>query len=158
MNEPSRILLDGDMIRYSSKVRGDWNLRVSTVRIIGEFTNQNGPFADDYFLCFATGPWKWREASFYAEGRDEFLEALGAKLGSPLELGLCGSTDFASRVLWPQSLAGEPMFRFEDIPRRGLWGWIFGPWGNRQTYTAPVAAVLSGARHRHDRPGPAESC
>jgi hypothetical protein len=146
MSESGRILLEGDVIRYRSAVYRDWDLSVSDVRIIGEVTNQNGPFADDYFFCFASGPAMWREASFYAEGRDEFLSALGAKLGSPLEVGLCHSTDFASRVLWPPSLVGEPMFRFDDIPAKGLWGKLFGSSQNRQTYSERVAAVLASDR------------
>lgn len=144
MSESGRILLDGDMIRYRSAVYGDWDLPVSEVRIIGEAMNQAGPFADDYFFCFAAGPSMWREASFYAEGRDEFLRALGTKLGNPLEAGLCHSADFASRVLWPPSLAGEPMFRFDDIPAKGLLGKLFGPSQNRQTYSDRIAAVLAG--------------
>jgi hypothetical protein len=144
MSESGRILLDGDVIRYRSALYGDWDLPVSDVRVIGEATNESGPFADDYFFCFATGPSTWREASFYAHGRDEFLRALGTKLGSPLEVGLCHSTDFASRVLWPPSLAGEPMFRFDDIPPTGLLGRLVGRPENRQTYSDRVAAVLAG--------------
>ena len=144
MSDSCRIQLDGDVIRYRSAVYGDWDLPVSEVRIIGEATNQSGPFADDYFFCFATGPGMWREASFYAEGRNEFLSALGAKLGSPLEAGLCHSTDFTSRILWPPSLAGEPMFRYDDIPTKSLLGKVFGPWQNRQTYSDRIAAVLAG--------------
>src|SRR5688500_1399372 len=102
-----------------------------------------GP-ADDYFFCFATGPAMWREASFYAEGRDEFLRALGAKLGAPLEAGLCNSTDFASRVLWPPSLAGQPMFRFEATPPKDRLGKLFGLGEISQTYSERIAAVLAG--------------
>ena len=143
MKDSGQILLDGDVIRYRSTVYGDWDLPVSEVRIIGEATNQNGPFADDYFFCFATGPGMWCEASFYAEGCEEFLRSLGAKLGAPLEIGLCHSTDFASRVLWPPSLAGQPMFRFNDVRPKGLLGKIFGPWQNHQTYSDQIAAVLA---------------
>lgn len=144
MSESGRILLDGDVIRYRSAAYGDWDVRLSDVRIIGEASNQSGPFADDYFFCFATGPSMWREASFYAEGRDEFLRALGERLGNPLEVGLCHSADFASRVLWPPTLAGEPMFRFDNLPTKGILGKLFRPSENRQTYTDRVAAVLAG--------------
>ena len=144
MKESGHILLDGDVVRYRSAAYGDWDLPVSDVRIIGEATNQNGPFADDYFFCFASGPGMWHEASFYAEGRDEFLRLLGAKLGSPLQAGLYDSADFASRVLWPPSLGGEPMFRFDAIPPKGLLGKLFRSWKIDQTYSQRVAAVLAG--------------
>ncbi len=144
MSESGRIWLDSDVIRYQSAVYGEWDLLVSDVRVVGEAVNQNGPFADDYFFCFATGPGMWREASFYAEGRDEFLRALGGKLGGTLEVGLCGSADFASRVLWPPALAGEPMFRFDDVPRSGLFGKLIKASQNRQSYSDRVAAALLG--------------
>ena len=144
MSTSGQIQLDGDVIRYRSSRYGNWDLPVSDVRVIGEATNDSGPFADDYFFCFATGPGMWLEASFYAEGRDEFLRALGEKLGSPLECRLCNSTDFASRVLWPPALAGEPMFRYENIPPKSLLGKAFGPMKNRQMYTEQVAALLAG--------------
>lgn len=144
MSEAGRILLDDEVIRYRSEVYGDWDLPLSNVRIIGEATNQSGPFADDYFLCFATGASMWHEVSYYAEGRDKFLLALGAKLGKSLEVGLFHSVDFTSRVLWPSSLAGEPMFQFDDIPVKGFMGKFIGPLKNRQTYSDRVAAVLAG--------------
>ena len=143
MASSGRIQLDGDVIRYRSAVYGDWDLPVSELRIVGECTNQDGPVVDDYFFCFATGPGMWFEASFYAEGRDEFLEALGVKLGARLVTGLCHSTDFASRVLWPPSLAGEPMFAYTELPPEGLIGRLLRIPRNRQTYTERVAEVLA---------------
>ena len=71
---------DGDTIRYRSTLYGDWDLPVSDVRIVGESTDQLGR-PDDYFFCFATGPGMWLEASFYADGRDEFLRAFGSETG-----------------------------------------------------------------------------
>lgn len=144
MNESGRIWVDGNFIRYQSKVYGEWDLPVADLRILGEATNQNGPFADDYFFCFATGPGRWLEASFYADGRDEFLRALGTELGASLETGLCNSTDFASRVLWPLPLAGQPMFHYEDVPPKSLAGRLIGSTKITQTYTAKVLATLAG--------------
>lgn len=92
---------------------------VEDLQLIGESTNQDGPGADDYFFCFATGPEMWYQASFYAEGRDVFLKSLGARLGGAIDSGLCQSTDFASRILWPVELVGQPMFQYEDMPHRG---------------------------------------
>ena len=141
------ITLDGETIRYRFARGGEWALALSQVRVIGEATDPYGPLADDYFLCFACGPDTWREASFYSEGRDEFRRALGARLGAGIELRLCASTDFASNVLWPPELAGQPMFEYTDVPPRtwlGRWigRWI-GPLRVDQTYSNAVAAVLA---------------
>ena len=143
MNESGHISVDGDFIRYRSDSYGDWELPVNKLRILGEATNQNGPFSDDYFLCFTAGPEEWFEASFYAEGREEFLRALGTRLGTSLEAGLCNSTDFASRVLWPPLHAGQPMFQYEPSAPRGFLGRIFGSIENTQKYTKEIAATLA---------------
>ena len=144
MCDSGNIRLDGDVIRYRSRTFGDWDLCVTDIRIIGESTDQSGPGIDDYFLCFATGPGMWLEASFYATGRDAFLLALGEMLGCPLQLGLCRSTDFNSRVLWPPSLASEPMFQYTDLPAKTIFHQLLGLTENEQTYSDRVAAVLAG--------------
>ncbi|MCA9125308.1 MAG: hypothetical protein H6822_35030 [Planctomycetaceae bacterium] len=144
MSEDSgQIELDGDVIRYTSSTYSAWTIRVEDVRIIGEATNQNGPFADDYFLCFATGPAMWHEASFYAAGRDPFLAALGARLGVTLQLDLTSSADFASRILWPLELADMPMFKYEDVRPKTIVGRMIGSMQNKQTYSDFVLAALN---------------
>jgi hypothetical protein len=139
---PDCIQLDADVIRYSSR-EGGWELRIADVGVIGEATNGSGPWGIDYFLCFATGPDLWFEASFYADGRDEFLRALGHALGNPVELGLCSSVDLASRILWPPSLAGEPMFQFTDVPPKTWLGKLVGPLYNCLSISDPVAKALA---------------
>ena len=144
MSEDSgHIEFDVDVIRYKSATHSEWTIRVDDIRIIGEATNQNGPFADDYFLCFATGPEMWHEASFYAAGRDCFLAGLGARLGVTFQLKLSSSTDFASRILWPLELAGRPMFQHRDLPPKTMVGRLLGSMQKSQTYSEHVLAVLN---------------
>jgi hypothetical protein len=135
--------MDGDVIRYTSSTHSEWTIRVDDIRIIGEATNQNGPFADDYYLCFATGPQMWHEASFYAAGRDSFLAALGARLGVKFQLNLSSSTDFASRILWPFELADQPMFDYRDVPPKTMVGRMLGSMQITQTYSEHVWAALN---------------
>lgn len=140
--DSGQIEFEGDVIRYTSGTYSDWTIRVNDIRIIGEATNQNGPFADDYFLCFATGPEMWHEASFYAAGRDSFLSALGARLGTTFQLNLSLSTDFASRILWPVELADKPLFKCQYVPPKTVVGRLLGSMQNEQTYSDHVLAVL----------------
>lgn len=120
------IRLVGGTIRYSFANGEGWDLPLRSVRVIGEATNQNGPFVDDYFLCFACGPEGWYEASFYAEGREEFLTALAPHLGYRPLLQLANSADFASNVLWPAHLVGRPLFTFTPVPPRTWLGRVLG--------------------------------
>ncbi|MEM8671975.1 MAG: hypothetical protein AAGG48_30940 [Planctomycetota bacterium] len=137
-----RIRIDEDVIRYTSHTDPDWTLRVADIRIFGEATNQHGAFADDYFLCFATGLGSWHEASFYANGREHFLSALSEKLGVQFRLQLTASTDFASRILWPVELVGKPMFKYEDVPPKTWIGRLIGTRQISQTYADHVLSAL----------------
>lgn len=110
-----RIRLTDGVIHYECSAYGNWELPLSEVRVAGEYTNQDGPFADDYFFAFVrTADEMWFEASFYAEGRDTFLQDLSSALGQPCTCSLCGSANFCSRIWWPQPLAGQPIFEFID--------------------------------------------
>lgn len=151
-NDSGRIWFDVDRVHYASQTYASWSVLAADIRVVGEMTNQDGPFADDYFLCFVTGTdGNWCAASFYADGRDACLEQLGTQLGAPLELRLSSSTDFASRILWPPSLAGMPLFAFRDQVPHGFWQRLrhrlVGQ--NVQTLSRPVMALL----HAVDRRG-----
>jgi hypothetical protein len=53
----------------------------------------------------------------YADGADEFRKQLASVLGANSLYGeLFASTEFASRIIWPQSLCGQQLFRFTAIP------------------------------------------
>ena len=115
--------------------------------VFGEYTNQSGPFLDDYYFVFVVDSQHAYGASFYSEGRERFLADLSKRLGVQLECGLLGSTDFASNVLWPPGLAGQPLYQFAEkpIPTIGakLLRW-FGIGGADATYSPQVLAKLEG--------------
>ncbi len=119
-NTSGEIALVDGAITY--RVAGDgWTVNVTDVRLIGEYTTANGPCVDDYFFVFLTAPENgWHQASFYAQGRDKFLADLSAALGSRIETGLCNSADWKTRILWPSTVAGEPLAR--TVPKPTRWG------------------------------------
>ena len=107
---------------------------MSEVRLIGESTDQSGPYVDDWFLCLVA-PHHWYELSVYSDGFQDFLKALSAYLGEELELKLYNSADFKSRILWPSSVRGEPLFDYE----LQCWRLRVG-----QTYSEVTLRVLHG--------------
>jgi hypothetical protein len=124
--ESGRIWLEDGAIHYHSQNYGSWKLPIAEIRVIGEYTNQNGPFLDDWFIAFVLAPNGWYEASMYAEGNDEFRASLANELGEDALVGrLYSSTDFASRIIWPRSLHGEPFLRFTTLPG-SWWRELFG--------------------------------
>jgi hypothetical protein len=144
-----RLWLEVGLVKNRSTLFGDWEVPVADLRLVGEATNEEGPFLDDWMLVFATGPEGWREASMYAPGHDKFLCELGQMLGGPLFPALAGSTTFASRVLWPQQLYGQPVFTYNarraaSVAGRLLEG-LLGPTSCTRSFTEDV-------RHHLGRP------
>lgn len=122
--ESGRLSVAGDSIEYILPGRPqaycqNWSLSIRDIKVIGEYTDRNGPYIDDYFFVFVLADGTWRQASFYAEDRELFLRALSEKLEYKLECGLCNSTDYKSRVLWPESLKGQNLFTFARAPLTG---------------------------------------
>ena len=112
---------DGEAIAYHSAI-GDWSVRISEVRLIGEYTNSDGPYVDDYFLVFLTAPENgWHEASFYAKGRDQMLEVLSRSIEAHLECGLCNSTHHKSRIMWPPHCKDQELMEVLPPEKHSLW-------------------------------------
>jgi len=127
-NTSGTLRLDLGTIVYELPGNG-WRLKLSDVRLIGEYTNSDGPFLGDYFVVFLTAAeGGWHQASFYADGRDAFLADLAEHLGSPIKTGLAGSTDFKTRILWPSEISGEPLMKVVPKPTRRarLWAKLTG--------------------------------
>jgi len=107
------------------RVRGEetsWSVPIGQIVLIAEYTNDKGPYCDDYFLVFVwidDGKVNFAECSFYAEGSSEIVSTLGKEFGMRMELGLAHSTEWDSRVIWPPELAGGAYFEFhEAVPRK----------------------------------------
>ena len=98
-----RITPDGWLVEYLVP-EGDatWSLPVDKITLLAEYTTNEGPYLDDYFLVFvfrSADEWRFRVASFYAEGRDDVLASLAAGWGASVELGLQSSTQWRSRTV-----------------------------------------------------------
>lgn len=142
LERSGKITFAAGKIEYRSGIHG-WSLPSTEVRLIGEYTNENGPWLDDYFLVFlASSDGAWNQASFYATGRDEVLAELGQVLGTKLDLGLCNSANFKSRIIWPPNLAGKKFV--EAVPSGSEFGkfrqrWLGASFDIRLTECAMLA-------------------
>jgi hypothetical protein len=123
MKEDSgKLTFTDDIVSYESRSRCSWRLDAAAIRLVGEFTNQSGPYMDDYFFVFfKRGEEEWYEASFYCDGRDEAWKALTARFSGLAQPGLFNSADSKSRVLWPAEHAGQPLFEFREMKRGSRW-------------------------------------
>src|SRR5215510_9545356 len=95
-----------------------WSLPVESLVLISEYTTDEGPYIDDYFLVFVTvedGSLYFSTCSFYSDGVDETFSILRERLGSPIQLGLVDSTEWRSRVVWPVKIADSEYFTFMAV-------------------------------------------
>jgi len=100
-----------------------WSIEIKNIVLVAEYTTNEGPWLDDYFFVFVTiedgKPYR-SHCTFYSDGSAEALESTGAQFGAPLRPGLCGSTEWASRVIWPTQLEGMNCFDFKHVEPVGL--------------------------------------
>ena len=114
--DSGRIWLEHGRIHYASRDYGSWELSVVDLKLYGEYTTDQGPFVDDWFMVFVSSDGRWYEASTYADASCEFRKQLVGFLGIEDLLGdLSVSTDFNSRILWPIKSRGLPLFRFTRV-------------------------------------------
>jgi hypothetical protein len=70
-----------------------WTIPIDSLVLIAEYTMNEGPYVEDYFLVFVTsetGKLYFSTCSFYSAGMEEAFAALQQRLDSPLSLGLQG--------------------------------------------------------------------
>ena len=107
------LMIDGPTLSYESPDYGAWQIPITEIVAFGEYSTDNGPYIDDWFMVFVTRDFNWVEASNYCAGSDTVRDALADRWGVESLYGkLWGHTDFASRVIWPLALANQPLFEF----------------------------------------------
>ena len=95
-----------------------WSIPIAAILLVAEYTTNEGPYLDDYFLeiwSLENNSLLCSKTTFYADGRDAAFLALATQLGTDLSFGLTGSTKWTSRIMWPPDLAGHPYFSFREI-------------------------------------------
>lgn len=100
-----------------------WSLPIRSIVLVAEYTTNEGPYVDDYFIVFVTaenGKLYFSTCSVYSAGRDEALSSLQKHLGSPIQLELEGSTEWRSRVAWPAKMVGMEYLLFREVPATTL--------------------------------------
>lgn len=79
--------------------------------VIGEHTNSNGPWFDDWFIDFVTKDGKWFSIPWYADNIDALTNVLCDKFQSDLKISyLTNSTNWNSIVRHPSNLKSKPLF------------------------------------------------
>ena len=120
-DHPYKLYLFDDKL-VCKLVKGEivWDIPIDTLILIAEYTTNEGPMRDDYFLVFwgfEQGQLFEMKCSFYAVNAIDTMGALLTKLNAGTSLGLASSIEWDSRTLWPLTLAEKPYFeKVELVP------------------------------------------
>ena len=121
VNVSGEISLSDGSIRYCGASESSWELPLSDLAVIGEYTNQSGPVIDDWFLVFVSRiSEQYLLAPVYAAGVDSLRASLGTMLNTSLATSLANSADLKSIVLWPPQLAGSDLMQFPPVVPSGV--------------------------------------
>lgn len=120
-----------------------WSVPLSNIALIGEYTTQDGPGADDHFFCIVD-----HNGNRYDIGDEDeaslFLDELAGALGEPLLPQLQFSTKFQSRILYPKSARGRMLFIDPCPPRTFIsrLKWLFSSGNHRLQLSDDSTALI----------------
>lgn len=105
------IAIEGDKIIWHNTDLVFATFNLSNIVVIGEYTNSNGPWFDDWFITFVTKDGKWFSIPWYADNIDELTKILCDKFQPDLNVSyLTNSTIWKSIVRHPANLKDKPLF------------------------------------------------
>ena len=79
--------------------------------VIGEYTNSNGPWFDDWFVTFVSANGEWSSISVYAANIEDLIDVLANRFDEKLKyFQLADSTQWKSLVRYPISIEGNELF------------------------------------------------
>lgn len=108
-----------------------WHINTKDIVLVAEYTTNEGPYGDDWFLVFAVGHKKplFFTCAVNSSGMETTLEFLRTRFAIALKLS--NSTDWNSIVLWPKQIEGTSLIEFSQREPRNwrerLRTWYDGP-------------------------------
>lgn len=136
-----RVKLAADRLSYTALNGTGWSIDLAEIRLIAEETIE--AWGDDWWIHIAIES-SWVRFPFYTAGFQDVWDHL-ADTFPGMELGLANSTSFKSRVLWPESLRGQPLFDYQPERDPSWWRRLIGSRWIESTLTAAVSGFLAAA-------------
>jgi hypothetical protein len=131
---------------YSYKGTLLFELNLDDVKLIGEYTNDQGPFFDDWFLVFVDTQNQRFEVSMYSENIEAIKDEVVKVFGYDHTLGLVNSTDWKSIVIWPEIMKGKEFLKLEKLKPKSflekLKSSVFGSYKMNLNLTGEVKKLV----------------
>ena len=98
--------IDQDVIEYNGPNGAHWRVPMSRVRVLGEYRSAQDDRGTLLAIVFDDSG-AWLQAPRNAIGADSLLQKLFKRWGTAPDER---AAPLMGRILWPQELAGEPLF------------------------------------------------
>lgn len=137
-----------DALKYSDESGHIlWHIRSHNVVLIAEYTTNEGPFGDDWFLVFAVGDGNplFFTCSIYSEGAEKLLQYLQTRFG--VAPRLTKESNWKSVVLWPKPVADAPLIEFSQREPHN-WQQRLRTWYDGPLREACLSAAVRDYLHR----------
>ncbi len=116
----NKLFISGNQVAYDFDANEGWYMDIDKIVFIGEYTTANGPYVDDYFIVFAESKDEWWQASFYSIDHSSFWKELSKRMNCDIGPRLMGSTEWASKVIYPPELADQELFAIAKVEGKPL--------------------------------------
>jgi hypothetical protein len=118
LNTSGKVRLQDNHVFWEYDDKVILQIDLNDVVVIGEHTNSDGPYLDDWFLTFVLKDGQWQSISLYVDNIDQLTQHLTDNLHQDLNsCYLTGSTVWKSTIRYPGHLKGETLFRL--TPSKG---------------------------------------
>lgn len=114
----ARIIDDRVVLEYLHDPKVE--IPISNIKLIGEYTTENGPQLDDYFMVFYYSDNSYAVISMYAENLNEMIDELAVIMKTKLDSHLVNSTVWNSNILWPSKSKGERLWVVVKAKPKGI--------------------------------------
>ena len=110
-NSSGIVRVQDDKVFWDYDNKNILQIDINNIVVIGEYTNSDGPYLDDWFLSFVTKDGQWQSIPWYANKIDELTQYLSNKFQQDLTgTYLAGSTEWKSIIRYPVHLKERALF------------------------------------------------
>jgi hypothetical protein len=111
-NTSGKVRIEDNIFYWDYQDKNILRIDTKEILVIGEYTNSDGPWFDDWFLTLVTKDGQWQSIPMYADNINELLDLLCNTFEPDLRQNfLTGSTEWDSAILYPVSLKGKQLFK-----------------------------------------------